>query len=159
MFHSRLIDWLFTVLRPAQEFFTYMETSPLPVKGCRILAYARRSGPLGREVSLSCHTCSDTGPRFFRSLPKDRPIQSPLMTHEGVWRIYSNPDPHGTFHSRGGLKTSLSLKRTQEVHLRNDCLNFQVYRRLNWCCLFTNYIICVADYIMFANRQHRFYLR
>jgi hypothetical protein len=25
------IDWLFTVLRPAQEFFTYMETSPLPV--------------------------------------------------------------------------------------------------------------------------------
>jgi hypothetical protein len=27
------IDWLFTVLRPAQEFFTYMETSLLPVKG------------------------------------------------------------------------------------------------------------------------------
>jgi hypothetical protein len=23
-----LIDWLFTVLRPAQEYFTYMETSP-----------------------------------------------------------------------------------------------------------------------------------
>jgi hypothetical protein len=30
-----LLDWLFTVLRPAQEFFTYMETSPLPVKGCK----------------------------------------------------------------------------------------------------------------------------
>jgi hypothetical protein len=29
-------DWLFTVLRPAQEFFTYMETSPLPVKGYKI---------------------------------------------------------------------------------------------------------------------------
>jgi hypothetical protein len=28
-------DWLFTVLRPAQEYFTYMETSPLPVKGCK----------------------------------------------------------------------------------------------------------------------------
>jgi hypothetical protein len=29
---------LFTVLRPAQEFFTYMETSPLPMKakGCKI---------------------------------------------------------------------------------------------------------------------------
>jgi hypothetical protein len=25
-----------TVLRPAQEYFTYMETSPLPVKGCKI---------------------------------------------------------------------------------------------------------------------------
>jgi hypothetical protein len=30
------IDWLFIVLRPAQEYFTYMETSPLPVKGCKI---------------------------------------------------------------------------------------------------------------------------
>jgi hypothetical protein len=36
-----------------------------------------------------------TGPQFMRSHPKDRPIQSPLTTHEGVWRIYSNPDPHG----------------------------------------------------------------
>ena len=27
------IGWLFIVLRPAQEFFTYMETSPLRVKG------------------------------------------------------------------------------------------------------------------------------
>jgi hypothetical protein len=27
---------LFIVLRPAQEMFSYMETSPLPVKGCRI---------------------------------------------------------------------------------------------------------------------------
>jgi hypothetical protein len=33
--HLSMIDWLFTVLRPAQEFFTYM-TSPLPVKGCKI---------------------------------------------------------------------------------------------------------------------------
>jgi hypothetical protein len=57
--------------------------------------YARRSGPLSREGSLSCHTCCDTGPRFFRSHPKDRPIQSPLTTHKGMWRIYSNPDPHG----------------------------------------------------------------
>jgi hypothetical protein len=33
--HDWLIDWLFTVLRPTQEFFTYMETSPLLVKGCK----------------------------------------------------------------------------------------------------------------------------
>jgi hypothetical protein len=26
----------FTVLRPAQEYFTHMETSPLPVKGYKI---------------------------------------------------------------------------------------------------------------------------
>jgi hypothetical protein len=28
-----MVDWLFTVLRPAEEFFTDMETLPLPVKG------------------------------------------------------------------------------------------------------------------------------
>jgi hypothetical protein len=71
-----LDGWLFTVLRPAQEYFTYMETSPLSVKSCKILAYARRSGPLSREGSLSCHTCCDMGHRFFRSHPKDPPLHS-----------------------------------------------------------------------------------
>jgi hypothetical protein len=40
------------------------------------------------------------GPRFFRSHPKDHPIQSPLTTHEGMCRIYSNADPHGSPISR-----------------------------------------------------------
>jgi hypothetical protein len=35
------------------------------------------------------------GTSVFRSHPKDRPIQSPFTTHEEVWRIYSNLDPHG----------------------------------------------------------------
>jgi hypothetical protein len=52
-----LIDWLFTVLRPTQEIFTCMKTSPLPVKRCKIEAYAWRSGPLSGEGSLSCHIC------------------------------------------------------------------------------------------------------
>jgi hypothetical protein len=30
------MDSLFIVLCPAQEYFTYMETSPLPVKDCKI---------------------------------------------------------------------------------------------------------------------------
>jgi hypothetical protein len=50
---------------------------------------------LSREGSLSCHTYCDTDPRFFRSHPKDRPIQSLLTTHERMWRMYSNSDPHG----------------------------------------------------------------
>jgi hypothetical protein len=53
------------------------------------------SGPLSREGSLSYHTCCDMGPRFFQSHPKDLPIWSPLTTHKGIWRTYSNPDPHG----------------------------------------------------------------
>jgi hypothetical protein len=31
-----LIDWLFTILHPTKEFFTYMEKLPLLVKGCKI---------------------------------------------------------------------------------------------------------------------------
>jgi hypothetical protein len=33
---------------------------------------------------------------FFWSHPKDRPIHSPLTTHKGMWRVYSNPYPHGS---------------------------------------------------------------
>jgi hypothetical protein len=51
-FNDWLIDWLCTVLHPAQEFFTDMETSPLPVKGYYIELYALRSGPLCREGSF-----------------------------------------------------------------------------------------------------------
>jgi hypothetical protein len=69
---------LFIVLRPAQELFTHMETSPLPVKGCKI--YARRSAPLSRGESLSCYTYCDTGLRFFRLHMKDRPF-SRLLRH------------------------------------------------------------------------------
>jgi hypothetical protein len=78
-FHT--IDWLYLVLRPVQEFFTYTEMSPLHllVKGCKIEAYARRSGPLSRE-GLSCHTCCNMGPQFFWSHLKDRPF-SHLLRH------------------------------------------------------------------------------
>ena len=43
---------------------------------------ARHSGPLSREGSLSCHTCCDTGPRFFRSHSKDRSVLSPPTTRK-----------------------------------------------------------------------------
>jgi hypothetical protein len=35
-YFDTLKDYLIIVLRPAHEFLTYMETSPLPVKGCKI---------------------------------------------------------------------------------------------------------------------------
>jgi hypothetical protein len=67
-----LIDYLYC-FTSAQEFFAYMETSPIVVKGCKIYANARRSGPLSREGSISSHICNDTGFRFFRSHPQDQP--------------------------------------------------------------------------------------
>jgi hypothetical protein len=53
-----------------------------------VCLYARRSGSFSREGSLSCHTSCDTGPRFFRSHPKDRSIQSPLTTRMGMQGPY-----------------------------------------------------------------------
>jgi hypothetical protein len=29
------VDYIYTILHPAKEFFTYMDMSPLPVKGCK----------------------------------------------------------------------------------------------------------------------------
>ena len=38
MIHMTNLNYsLFGVFRPTQEFFTHLETSPLPVKGCKFL--------------------------------------------------------------------------------------------------------------------------
>jgi hypothetical protein len=57
----------------AQEFFTYTETSPLPVQGCNLgLCSAVRAFEQGR-IFIVPHLLV-TGPQFFQSHPKDRPI-------------------------------------------------------------------------------------
>jgi hypothetical protein len=56
-----------------------------------------------------CHTCCYKGPRFTLSHPKDRPIQLPLTTHNGMWRIYSNPDPHGLVWKRNQANAYYNL--------------------------------------------------
>jgi hypothetical protein len=127
-YHLGINDWLFIVLRPAQEYFTHMETSPLPVKGCKIYAYARRSGPLSREGSLSCHTCCDTGPRFFQSHPKDRPIQSPLTTRMGMRRTYSNPDPHGDTNVMTVTAVTVILRWRSMNQVKIIFINFSIIK-------------------------------
>ena len=53
-------------LCPTREFFTHMETSPLPVKGCKFWqVYARHLWPLSSEDSLPCHIYCDTGHPFI----------------------------------------------------------------------------------------------
>jgi hypothetical protein len=66
---------LFFVYSRTSNFSAIWRLSPLPVTRLQILAYARRSGPLSREGSLSCHTYCDTGPRFIRSHSKDRHLR------------------------------------------------------------------------------------
>jgi hypothetical protein len=65
---------------------TYLETLPLPIKGCKILAYVRRSGPLSREGSLSCHTCCDTGLSDFTVSSEGLIVYVPLK----IFHLHSN---------------------------------------------------------------------
>jgi hypothetical protein len=93
-----------------KNLFTCMETSPFPMMGCKIYAHARLSEPLSREGSLSCHTCCGSGPPFFRSLPKDRPIQSPLTTQKEcggsiLTRILTDPIQSPLTTRKGVLRT------------------------------------------------------
>ena len=61
---SKLVSWLYGVYRPTREFFTHMETSPFPVKGCKFLPMPGTYG-LSSEGSLTCHTHCDRGPTVY----------------------------------------------------------------------------------------------
>jgi hypothetical protein len=69
---------------PLKNFSLFISTG----EGLQNLVLCSALSHLIRKGSLSCHTCCDTGPRFFPSHPKDHPI---LVTHKGTWRTYSNP--------------------------------------------------------------------
>lgn len=53
---------------------------------------------LSKQVTLSCLTCSDIGPRFTWSHPEDNPVNLSLSTGLGHWWLtrYSNPEPYCT---------------------------------------------------------------
>jgi hypothetical protein len=104
-----------------------------------IYAYVRRSWPLRKEGSVSCHSCCVTGPLFFWSRPTGRPIQSPLTTHNGTWKIYSDSDPHGS-HSVAsydtqwdaedlldGFTTMIQNRMIHDIHTRVFLYNIYSY--------------------------------
>jgi hypothetical protein len=104
--------------------------SLLPVTGLQILACARRSGPLSREGSLSCHTYCDTGPRFIWSHPKDRhprstvgfepPTQgsSDLCARRSYAMISLRRD--NTWCKRGYIRYHEIICRAHEMMFRDD---------------------------------------
>ena len=65
---------LFGVFRPIQEFFTHVETSPLPGKDRNFFTCAWHSRPLSSEVSLACHTNCDTAHLFIRGPVTSTPV-------------------------------------------------------------------------------------
>jgi hypothetical protein len=49
---------------------------------------------INQNKRLLTQNLKDRHPRP-KSLMKDCLIQSPFMTHRGMWRTYTNPNPHG----------------------------------------------------------------
>jgi hypothetical protein len=111
---SFLIDWLIDYLLfyvPRKNFSLIWRRHH-----CRWRLQNLGSRPLSSlEGSLSCHTCCDTGPRFFRSHPKDHPNQSLLTTLMGMRRTYSNPDPHGV---EEWTQQNKHLRWFEDVHVK-----------------------------------------
>jgi hypothetical protein len=54
---NEMIDWSIIISRLVQEFFTFIETSSLQVKGCKIKAYAWRSGPYRATPTVTLDLC------------------------------------------------------------------------------------------------------
>jgi hypothetical protein len=62
------------VLRPAQEFFTYMETSPLPGEGLQNLGLCLALRAFEQDGIFIVPHLQLHGTSVFRSHPKDRPM-------------------------------------------------------------------------------------
>ena len=54
---------------PIEKFFSHMETTPLPVKGCKLRPVCH-SWPLGSEGSLTCNTYCDMEDPFIMVITK-----------------------------------------------------------------------------------------
>ena len=88
-----LVSWfLFVCLfvyRLTREFFTHLETSPLPMKGCKFLTNARHSWPLSNKGnrSVTCHTYCDTDLPFIMVISED-PWHSHLLPRVWQWSCH-----------------------------------------------------------------------
>jgi hypothetical protein len=121
----------------------WRSTSPLLVKGCKIWSYARHSGRLGagRNLYRATHAVVlDLG--FSGLIRRVTFIQSPLTTHEGMWRINSNPDLHGFYQENVNilhlfvnmLYSGASLIRTpliRMLHYPDDTFGNKLYENLS----------------------------
>ena len=67
---------------PTRDFFTRMETSPLPVKGCKFWPM------LGTHGHEQCHTYYDTGHPFIMVISEDQ-LNSHLLPSVWQWSCHT----------------------------------------------------------------------
>ena len=71
--------------RPIRDFSTHMETSLLPVKGCKFFHLC--SALMAIEHSIACHTFCNTWHRFIMVISED-PWHSHLMLSIWKWSCH-----------------------------------------------------------------------
>ena len=103
-----LLVWVF---RPTWEFFTHMETLPLPMKGCNFMTYIRHSLPLSSEGSLACYTYCNTGLPF---------TWSPVVERLAGQLSYQSHQNHILLES---LRFGAILRRSDCLFLRLNILS------------------------------------
>ena len=79
VFHIYLFVCLFRFFVPLENFFTHMETSPFPVKGCNFWPMLGTHGHWAARFFLACHSHCDTGHPFIMPVSED-PWHSYLLT-------------------------------------------------------------------------------
>ena len=93
LWHCRdMIVWgcfvcLFGVFRPTREFFTQMETSLIPVKGCKFCPMFGIHCFWTVRISWACHTFCDTEHLLIIVISED-PWHSHLLPSVWPWRCH-----------------------------------------------------------------------
>ena len=110
---------LFVVFRPIREFFTHMETLPLPVKGCKFW-HARHSWPLNSGGSLACHNYCDTGNPFIMAIFED-PWHSHLLPSVNQWSCHYLYLRFRYSNTQSSASKATAQANIRHLHTSNAC--------------------------------------
>ena len=136
-------------------FYVLLENmmSTLLVKGCKKLSLSSTLWPLSRKGFLSCQTCYDTGPRFLRLHPKDRPNLAAFYKKQGIPMIHSNTHLHHKVEcwilNHGHLNIYQMIKHPQKFltfHLRSPPPSKKKKKRTLQNSDIENYIMHCCDF-------------
>jgi hypothetical protein len=147
-----VVDWLIDYLRfyvPFKNFSLIWKRHHCQWRPAKLRPMLGAQGLwAGRDLYRATPTVTrDLG--FFRSHPKDRPIWSPFTTHERIWRIYFNPDPHGVHVVDIEYKAEAMVKLFQKEIWYINLWKLAKYLLLvyNTCIYIWNICICKYEII------------
>ena len=87
MYYIYYCMFIWSLSAHSREFFTPLETSPLPVKGCKCWLMFGTYDHWAERVFLACHTYFDTGHPFIMFISED-PWHSHLLLSVWQWSCH-----------------------------------------------------------------------